>query len=838
MAAPALLVEGISKRFKRHRVLDGVSFSVATGELVALVGENGAGKTTLVRCIAGVVEHDGGTITIDPASTPGRRPSVVWQDLALCDNLDVVANLFLGRELGRVLMSETEMHFRARALLDSLDVHIDDLGRVAGQLSGGQRQGVAIARALLDEPRLLILDEPTSALGVAETASVHRLVRRLHREGVAMLLVSHNLDQVFALADRIVVLRHGRVVADVATTEVHPDDIVAMITGAATDSAARKQLHQLRSLVDQLAEVQPSASLPLIVSSLAAALGVNRLCVHLVETGSEGQRLAGTADVDTPQVDEHPSPTRLVRRAAVGLPPDLDAVIADLPLGEAGGLPGIAGALGELIVVDDLRTRAAASPIDGALLDAGVLAAWALPVVGANGLLGVVSAYADRVGAPSDPQLELARLYSNLAASAIEREQLLRLVTRRNRILESLRGMLDRLAGASPADDGVGAALLPLCTGIGASAAAIFDYGPGRRATARASTTATGAPIGAAVAAEMLEIAGQLEVSGLLAHAHRIGRAAVAVPVALPSGAGALVAVWPDPAQIGPVTFDLLDDAARTLGLAIERHEIDVALKESSALRRTSALQREFLTRLSHELRTPLTAIHGYASTLRQTDVDWDDDARGSFLERISTESERMGRLVADLLDSSVIETGGLRLHRDWCDIDLIIRHAVLLVPDLHDVEVSAESLPAVWADHDRLEQVVVNVLDNAARHGAEPFTVTAVASDGWLTITVTDHGPGVGATVADRVFDPYVTGARSHGTGIGLSIVRGIVEAHGGTVTMTGAGAGATNGAGNRSTQVRIVLPVEPVGSGARGVARHDDGPTPDGRAQRTTIA
>ncbi|MEO5901881.1 MAG: ATP-binding cassette domain-containing protein, partial [Ilumatobacteraceae bacterium] len=791
--------EGVSKRYKRHRVLDEVSLAVAPGELVALVGENGAGKTTLVRCIAGLIPHDRGTITVagSSSSRPGSRLSVVWQDLALCDNLDVVANLFLGRELGRVLMSEAAMHSRAHELLASLDVHIDDLRRVAGLLSGGQRQGVAIARALLDEPQVLILDEPTSALGVAEAASVQRLMRRLRRDGVAMLLVSHNLDQVFTLADRIVVLRHGRVVADVATSEVHPDDIVAMITGAATDSAARKQLHQLRSLVDQLAEVQPAASLPLIVSALSSALGVSRLCVHLVES---------TGDADAHDPVRH---VRLVRRAAVGLPDSLAALIDELPLGAGGGLPGVAGERRELMVVDDLRALGD-SPLNRQLVAAGVLSAWAIPVVGANGLLGVVSAYADRVGTPSDPQLELAGLYANLAASAIEREHLLDEVTRRNRILESLRSMLDRLAGPSQSDGDLGVALLPLCVGIGALATAIFDS-TGHPAILRAGITAAGAAIDGAVEADLrhaVELVGKLDVDDQ--RAQRVGHAIVAVPVVLPGGAGALVAIWPDPEQIGDVTFDLLDDAARTLGLAIERQDMDEERKESSALRRSTVLQREFLMRLSHELRTPLTAIHGYASTLRQTDVEWDEQATGEFLERIATESARMGRLVGDLLDSSVIETGGLRLQPDWCDIELILRQAVSLVPDLHDPEVIVDApLSAVWADHDRLEQVVVNVLDNAVHHGAEPVAIRASEHDNVVTIVVTDSGCGVAADVADRVFEPYVSGSTGRGTGIGLAIVRGIVEAHGGAVTISSAA--ADPGLEPPRTTVRITLPVEP---------------------------
>ncbi len=616
------------------------------------------------------------------------------------------------------------MHARARELLRSLDIEIDDLHRPAGQLSGGQRQGVAIARALVRRPPVLVLDEPTSALGVTEAATVIRLIRRLRAEGTAVLLVTHNLEQVFALADRIVVLRHGRVVADVATSEVHPDDVVALITGAATDSAARKQLHQLRGLVDQLAELQPAASLPLIVSGLSAALNVDRLCVHLLETPEGG----------TPQ---------LVRRAMVGLTPQLAALVDRLPLGPLGGPTGVAGARGTAVLVDDLRSGR--GELDAALIEGGVLSAWAIPIVGGSGLLGVISAYAHHVGTPNDPQLELAALYANLAASAIERERLLGEVTRRNRILESLRGMLDRLAGPAPGGDDIGVALLPLCAGIGAAAVAIFDTDTSPP-TARAGVAADGSSLDPFTEAELCRAA---EVCGHDGMAQD-DAAVVAVPISLPTGPGALVALWgqaPGAAHPGDVTLDLLDDAARTLGLAIERQSMEEERKEAGALRRSSVLQREFLMRLSHELRTPLTAIHGYASTLRQTDVQWDPQSTDEFLARIEGETARMGRLVADLLDSSVIETGGLRLQTDWCDLELIAQQAVSLVPDLHDVRIeTVHPLPAVWADHDRLEQVLVNLLGNAVHHGAEPVVVRISAGPRQATIDVCDSGGGITA--------------------------------------------------------------------------------------------
>jgi signal transduction histidine kinase len=164
-----------------------------------------------------------------------------------------------------------------------------------------------------------------------------------------------------------------------------------------------------------------------------------------------------------------------------------------------------------------------------------------------------------------------------------------------------------------------------------------------------------------------------------------------------------------------------------------------------------------------------------------------------------------MGRLVADLLDSSVIETGGLRLQPDWCDLELLTRQAVSLVPELHDVELELGwPLPAVWADHDRVEQVLVNVLDNAVHHGAEPVTVRVRADERHVTLDVLDSGVGFPAEAADRAFEPYVAGTHSRGAGIGLAIVRGMVEAHGGRVRIDRVGVPAR-------TRVRITLPIEP---------------------------
>jgi D-xylose transport system ATP-binding protein len=245
--APLLEVSGVSKRFGPVQALDRVDFEVHSGEVVGLVGDNGAGKSTLVKTVAGIHSPDGGGIRFGGEAVTITRPqdavalgiATVYQDLALCDNLDVVANLFLGREEiapgpGEVSrqLDETKMEHQTEELLSNLAVTIPSLRSEVGTLSGGQRQQVAVARSLLGEPRLLLLDEPTAALGVAQTAQVLDLIRRLRQRGLGVVVISHNLADVFEVADRIVVLRLGRAAGSFdaeATTEEH---VVSAITGA------------------------------------------------------------------------------------------------------------------------------------------------------------------------------------------------------------------------------------------------------------------------------------------------------------------------------------------------------------------------------------------------------------------------------------------------------------------------------------------------------------------------------------------------------------------------------------------------------------------------------
>jgi simple sugar transport system ATP-binding protein len=235
-------IERVRKEFRAVVAIDAVTLEVNAGEIVALVGDNGAGKSTVVKCIAGVYQPTAGRILLggrpvrfaSPLDARSDGIEVVFQDLALANAQPVYMNMFLGRELVkgplRLLDRET-MAAETKRLLDELDVRIDSPQKMMRDLSGGQRQGVAIARAMHWAQRLVLMDEPTAALGVGETQRVEELIRRMRDRGTAILLVSHSLDQVFRLADRICVLRHGKQVGVQRTSETTGEEIVSMITG-------------------------------------------------------------------------------------------------------------------------------------------------------------------------------------------------------------------------------------------------------------------------------------------------------------------------------------------------------------------------------------------------------------------------------------------------------------------------------------------------------------------------------------------------------------------------------------------------------------------------------
>ena len=650
-AAPLLSVSGLGVRYGPIRALDHVSLSVRAGELVALAGENGAGKTTLVRCIAGAIAPVSGEILLagrrvpaDPVAVVRQGIAVVWQDLALCDNLDVAANVLLGRESRRLMLSESRFHAAAAELLENLRIPLKDTTRSVRSLSGGQRQLVAVARAMGHRPRLLVLDEPTASLGVMESAQVEELITGLHEKGTTILLACHDIDQMFRLADRIVVLRQGRIVADLDPRSTHPDDVVALLSGQQVDSSARRQLTRLHGLADRLVSADSSSSLSLILSALGAALGTKRLCIHLV----------------TDQA--------LSCSASLGFAPGQLAPWSSLPFGPAGGPVGLAAASEKPVIEDNARVSAAWMAFGDLARRASVASSWSVPVMGPSGLSGVITVFRPEIGAPQRDELDLVTLYAGYAASAVERDRLLDQVTTRNRVLETIREMLETLAGPVPVAEGLVIAVESLRRGLQADEVALLGQtharelrwrafaGPFGTDPAQASPALRGAAAKAVVSAQRDGVARQLR--------GRRGRRVRAVAFVAPGGPAVLVGTW---RQL-PATKEetaLMEDAAHSLRLALEREEAGQAHQEAAALRRSRELQRGFLSRLSHELRTPLTAIRGYASSLMQPDVTWDGDSQQRFLDRIAAESARLGRLVDDLLDFSAIESGTMRLQRD-----------------------------------------------------------------------------------------------------------------------------------------------------------------------------
>jgi D-xylose transport system ATP-binding protein len=239
--------KGVSKRFGPVQALEDVDFDINAGEVVGLVGDNGAGKSTLVKAISGIYSVDEGQFFFEgrPVTIGGPKDATalgiatVYQDLALCDNLDVVANLFLGQEevakgLSGLVRSldEIDMEHRSHELLEQLSVTIPSVRSEVGTLSGGQRQQVAVARSLLGEPRVVMLDEPTAALGVVQTKQVLALIKRLRERDLGVVVVSHNLANIFEVCDRIFVLRLGRKAGDYEAHETTEEQIVGAITGA------------------------------------------------------------------------------------------------------------------------------------------------------------------------------------------------------------------------------------------------------------------------------------------------------------------------------------------------------------------------------------------------------------------------------------------------------------------------------------------------------------------------------------------------------------------------------------------------------------------------------
>ncbi len=247
MSEPILTARGISKHFGGLTAVDNVDFEVSPGEVVALLGDNGAGKSTLIKCISGVYRPENGSVRFKKADITGHAPAdirergieTIYQDLALAENLDVGANVFLGKELVRRVLGifpvtdDNRMRQEAAGALDQLDIHIPSLKQKLVNLSGGQRQAVAIARALYWQAQLMIMDEPTAALAVPEQRKVLALILSLRESGIPVILISHTLHDVMAVADRLVIMRRGQVVANMPRAEASEELVVRHIVGAA-----------------------------------------------------------------------------------------------------------------------------------------------------------------------------------------------------------------------------------------------------------------------------------------------------------------------------------------------------------------------------------------------------------------------------------------------------------------------------------------------------------------------------------------------------------------------------------------------------------------------------
>jgi len=248
-----LTLQGIRKSFGAVDVLHGVDLLVEAGEVIGLVGDNGAGKSTLMKTITGIYRADAGSIELGGKDIlpldPGQRRrlgiEMIYQDLSLAKQQDVAANIFLGREPTKKLfgfipgfVDKAEMDRQAAKMIERLGAHLPSINRSVGSFSGGQQQTVAIARALTFNPRLVIMDEPTAALAVREVQSVLDLIRRLKSEGIAVILISHRLNDVLAVTDRIVVLRHGRAEANLITAKTNMNEVVGRIVGGGDTSAA------------------------------------------------------------------------------------------------------------------------------------------------------------------------------------------------------------------------------------------------------------------------------------------------------------------------------------------------------------------------------------------------------------------------------------------------------------------------------------------------------------------------------------------------------------------------------------------------------------------------
>ena len=777
-----LVLQHVTKSYGAIRALDDVSFSVEPGEVVAVVGENGAGKSTLVKCIAGAEIPDTGSIAVGGASI-GRSPktslrrgiSVVWQDLALCENLDVAANLFLGQELvSGVGLNRAEMHSATMQVFRDLGVEVPDLSRPIGRLSGGQRQLVAIARATLDQPRVLILDEPTAALGVIETQTIHEVIRTLQADGVAIVLVSHQLDEVFGLADQILVLRHGRKVSLTNRSETHPDDVVAIMAGIEADTTASQQLNRLHSLSEQLADADATAVLPLTVTSLSDAMSCDRLAVFI--GAGEGRD------------------NSLQLTAALNLSPNLERKLRTLPVVDPGDFVMDAANTERIVLVPDLRDGDVGM-VGRLAAQSGLVGAWAAPIVGQDGTMAVIVGFTAVQAALQTEQMQLLELFSTMAGAAIDRGQLIESLRVNVQSLEGLQGVLEVFAAVEDPQESLAVALDALKSGIGADAALLRVVHANNTSVLSTEGPDTIPPIDA-----LVSMANHDEL-------HSDGQqCAECVSFDWSGGRGEVVAWWAAGTARSDEAISVLHGAANSFRLALERGLVREARQESSNLRASRALERNLTRRLGHELRTPLTAIQGFASTLMQSDVEWADADRRRFTELIEVESERLSRLVDALFDTASMEAGTFLPNLDYCGLTIAAQRARQLIGEQFITLDLPESL-TVWADGDRLEQVFINLFGNSVRHNppgtAVVVSVAEPSRPGMAAVEVRDNGAGLPPDVL-----AFLNGQQPElgpDRGLGVRLVRGFVLALGGEVVATSSSEGSA---------ITIMLPREPLPS------------------------
>jgi len=777
--SPLVRVTNLTVEFGSLRILDNVNFVIYPGEVVGLAGENGAGKTTLVRCIAGeLTAHKGDVIYSDVLCPKGQSPlkadgiGVVWQDLALCDNLDAIANLFLGEETGKIFISEATMYRHAKQLFSELGINLPVVSTSVMHLSGGQRQLLAVARALRQRPKLLILDEPTASLGVAESRQIESLIASTKGSGTATILVSHDVEQLFRLADRIVVMRQGRIVGELNTSEAHPDDVVALMSGQPVNASPRRQLSRLHALMERLSGSDPSSWLSLIVSTLGAALSTEKVCVHVVQA-------------------------RLLKLAAhSGFEQHMRDFLDQVDLSNTWIVP-VRCVNEKKLIVDTLRIP---RPLANDGNYHAVVSCWSVPVMSKDSVVGVLSVLRDNPVGPNQDELQLLTLYAAHAAEAIERDNLFTAIAEQNNKLKTIRRILEVLAGPLPVIKSLELALDVLVEGLGASGGVLLSQKHGQIVAGQANLSL--------IDPNPLELVAEITNSdGGAQNIRKFIKDDVVfygAAFSTQSDKVALLVWWVDSLPGERAEF-LVIDAANSIRLGLEREAADASRQEAEALRKTQKLQKDFLMRLSHELRTPLTAIQGYASTLLAPDVTWDQASQRMFLERICAESSRVTRLVGDLLDVSAIESGTFSLICDWCDLKLVIDAAVSCLPREVWPQIFnrvADNIPPIWADHDRLEQVFVNVIENAIRHNPPGTKVEIYAypkSNKWVEITVLDNGAGLRSTTA-------ASGRRimPSSYGLGLHIASAIVEAHGGKFTK------GLRDDGIVGTKVCILLPTD----------------------------